>query len=74
MTKAPTPVGEGPMIASTFIKGQQIKGESTKEFSAAVEAAKDSAAQAINDNEIPKKYEGAIKDYYNGFNKAGDKK
>ena len=67
-TRLDNPAGsKGPIIASRYIKGSQIKGEAAKKLSDVVQAAKDSAAQAITDNQIPKKYEGPIKKYYGDF-------
>ncbi len=67
-THVDNPAGsKGPIIASRYIKGAQVKGEAAKKLSDVVQAAKDSAAQAITDNTIPKKYEGPIKKYYGEF-------
>ena len=67
-TRLENPSGsKGPIIASRYIKGAQVKGEAAKKLSDVVQAAKDSAAQAITDNQIPKKYEGPIKKYYGQF-------
>ena len=67
-TRVENPAGsQGPIIASRYIKGAQVKGEAAKKLSDVVQAAKDSAAQAITDNQIPKKYEGPIKKYYGQF-------
>ncbi len=68
-TRVDNPAGsKGPIIASRYIKGDQIKGEATKkELANAVAEAKDAAAQAVNDNQIPKKYEGPIKKYFGQF-------
>ena len=67
--KVTTPVKDGPAIASTFVKGGQVKGESQKQFKEIVQAAKDAAADAITENQIPKKYEGAIKEYFGQIDK-----
>jgi hypothetical protein len=70
-TRVENPAGsQGPIIASRYIKGAQIKGEAAKKLSDVVQAAKDSAAQAITDNQIPKKYEGPIKKYYGQFDET----
>jgi hypothetical protein len=63
--KANVVTQDGPAIASTFIKDSQVKGESKKEFQNVVQAAKDAAAEAISENQIPRRYEGAIKGYFN---------
>lgn len=63
-TLAPSQVGEGPSVASWYFKGPQVKGETRKELQDKVAAARDSAAEAINENEIPKKYESTVKKYF----------
>jgi len=61
---------KGPVIASWLFKGPQVKGDSKRELSkAAVQAAKDSLAEAIRDNKIPRKYEGAVRRYFGDFEK-----
>jgi hypothetical protein len=70
-SRVENPAGsQGPIIASRYIKGAQVKGEAAKKLSDVVQAAKDSAAQAITDNQIPKKYEGPIKKYYGQFDET----
>ena len=58
------------MIASWYFKGSQVKGEARRDFSEIMQAAKDGAAEAINDNEIPRKYEGAVKQYFGQLEEA----
>ena len=60
----------GPVIASWYFKGSQVKGEARRDFSEIMQAAKDGAAEAINDNEIPRKYEGAVKQYFGQLEEA----
>ena len=55
---------DGPIIASWYFKGTQIKGKSQRDFSQVVQAARDSAAESIRENEIPRKYEEAVKSYF----------
>ena len=52
------------MIASWYVKGDQIKGEASQQFKDVVVAGRDSAAEAIQDNQIPKKYEQSVKSYF----------
>jgi hypothetical protein len=73
-TKADTKVGKGPSIASSYFKGQQVKGESRKELTTVVQAAKDAAAEAISDNQIPRKYEGPVKKYFGALEQSGTSK
>jgi len=64
--------GEGPNVASWYFKGTQVKGEAKREFSEVVQAARDSAAEAIDDSEIPRKYEDAVKSYFGRLEEAGE--
>jgi len=63
----------GPIIASWYFKGSQVKGEAQRDFSEVMQAARDSAAEAINQNEIPRKYEGAVKEYFSQLEESGPK-
>ena len=63
--------GQGPVIASWYFKESQIKGEATRDFTQVVQAARDGAAEAISENEIPRRYEDAIKQYFGGLEKSG---
>jgi hypothetical protein len=56
--------GEGPIIASWYFKDIQIRGESRRALTEVVEAGRASAAEAISDNQIPRKYEDAMKKYF----------
>ena len=56
--------GQGPAIASWYFQESQIKGEAKRDFTEVVQAARDGAAAAISENEIPRKYEEAIKKYF----------
>jgi hypothetical protein len=62
---------DGPTVASWYFKGSQIKGESKKEFSEVVAVGRDNAAEAISENEIPRKYEGTVKIYFGKLEEAG---
>jgi hypothetical protein len=62
--KAPTEQGKGPAVASWFFKGEQVKGDAQREYQQVIQAARDNAAEAIKDNDIPRKYEGAVKKYF----------
>jgi len=63
--------GRGPAIASWYFQESQIKGEARREFTQVVQAARDGAAAAISDNEIPRKYEEAIKTYFGRLEQSG---
>lgn len=55
---------DGPIIASWYFKDAQIKGEARRSFSDVVQAGRASAAEAISENQIPRRYEGAVKEYF----------
>jgi len=55
---------KGPVIASKYFKGPQIKGESRRELKEVTRAAKDRASEAITDNRIPPEYEKPVKKYF----------
>jgi hypothetical protein len=63
--------GQGPVIASWYFQESQIKGEARRDFTQVVQAARDSASAAISENEIPRKYEEAIKKYFGGLEESG---
>lgn len=63
--------GQGPVIASWYFKESQIKGEATRDFTEVVQAARDGAAEAISENEIPRRYEDAIKSYFGRLEQSG---
>lgn len=64
------PTGDQEIIASWLSKGPQAKGVSKRKLTEVTRAAKDAAAEAIRDNKIPRKYEGAVKSYFGGFDKT----
>ncbi|MEN6306997.1 MAG: hypothetical protein ABFD91_04505 [Anaerohalosphaeraceae bacterium] len=64
-------VEEGPVIASWYFKDNQEKGEATRELKDVIQAGRDSAAQAIDENQIPKKYEKAVKSYFGNLEEEG---
>jgi len=66
-TKVQNKSGEGQIVASWYFKGEQIKGQSSKELGEMVQAAKENAAESISDSEIPKRYEDSVKKYFNGL-------
>jgi len=63
--------GQGPAIASWYFQESQIKGEARREFTEVIQAARDGAAAAISENEIPRKYEEAIKKYFGQLEESG---
>ena len=63
--------GEGPVIASWYFKDTQVKGEARRDFTEVVQAGRASAAEAISENEIPRKYEDAVKKYVGQLEQRG---
>ena len=64
------PTNETEIIGSWLVRGATVAGESKRKLSTAVQASKDAAAEAIRDNKIPRKYEGAVKKYFGGMEKV----
>ena len=59
----------GPTVASWYFKGEQVKGKARRDYSAVVEAGRESAAEAISENQIPRKYEKTVMEYFGGLKK-----
>jgi hypothetical protein len=62
---------EGPVIASWYFKDTQIKGEARRDFTEVIQAGRTSAAEAISENQIPRKYEDAVKKYFGELEQRG---
>lgn len=63
-TRTNTQQGKGPIIASWYVKGLQVKTEAKRDFAEVIQTSKDGAAEAISENEIPRQYEESIKKYF----------
>ena len=61
----------GPVVASWYYQGPQVKGEARRELGQVVQAAKDRAAEAVSENRIPRRYEGAVKEYFRRLEGGG---
>jgi chemotaxis protein histidine kinase CheA len=72
--KFKSPNQGGPIISSRLIEGEQIKGESKAEFAAAVVAADQAAAEAIDNNVIPREFHSAVKHYFGRLKTKADVK
>jgi hypothetical protein len=69
--KAKSPLGEGPMIGSRLVYGDQVKGESKAQFTQAVEAGEKAMAEGLENQRIPREMENAVKKYFGNLkNKA----
>jgi hypothetical protein len=62
---------QGPVIASWYFKASQVKGQAMRDYSEVVQEGRDSAAEAISDNLIPRKYEESIKKYFGQLEQSG---
>ncbi len=54
----------GPTIASWFVQDSKVKGESAKEFSDVAQSAQQEAAEAIENQTIPREYHDSVKKYF----------
>lgn len=66
-TRAKSKTLPGPVVASWYFRGPQVRGEARRELKKMVQAARDSAAEAVSENEIPRKYEETVKKYFDGL-------
>jgi hypothetical protein len=73
MTKAPSRPEGGPAVASWYFKDTQIKGEAQRPFAEVVQAGRATAAEAMSENQIPRRYEDAVKAYFNQLEQSGPK-
>ena len=51
-------------MPSITLKGVSIKGQSTVEFQQAAAAAQSDAQSALNQDQVPRAYQGAVKNYF----------
>ncbi|MCD4823493.1 MAG: hypothetical protein K8S55_02720 [Phycisphaerae bacterium] len=65
---------KGKIVASWYFKGRQVKGKSRRELAEVTQAAKDSAAEAITEKQIPRRYEKAVKKYFGELQQTSKKK
>ena len=63
-TRAQSKQGKGPTIASWYFKGPQVKTEARRDFAEVIQTSRDGAAEAVSENQIPRKYEESIKKYF----------
>jgi len=72
-TRIQSKTGEGPVVANWYFKGTQVKGQAKRDFSEVIQAGRDSAAEAISENQIPRRYEESIKKYFGQLEESSDK-
>ena len=56
---------KGPIVASWTFRDMQVKGEARRAFAEVVQAGRARAAEAVSENQIPRRYEDAVKAYFN---------
>lgn len=71
MERAPTQGKGGPVVASWYFRDAQVKGEAQRSFTEVVQTGRASAAEAISENQIPRRYEDAVKTYFNQLEENG---
>jgi len=59
----------GSPMPSITLKGVMVKGESTVEFQQAATAAQSDAQSALNQDQVPRAYQGAVKNYFDDIQK-----
>jgi len=62
--KVRTALGNGPMIGTMLVQGEQIKGESKQAFADLATVAAQQATESINNNQIPRELQGVVKNYF----------
>lgn len=66
-TKVRGQFSPGPMPSIT-LKGVSIKGQSSVQYQQAVEAAQSEAQSALNQDQVPRAYRGAVRGYFDDLN------
>lgn len=72
-TRIKNKTGQGPVVASWYFKGTQVKGQAKRDFSEVIQAGRDSAAEAISENQIPRRYEESVKKYFGQLEESSNK-
>ncbi len=63
-TKANTRQGVGPITGTRLVQGDQVRGESVAEFTAAVEAANKASTEAIETMQVRRELQDSVKHYF----------
>lgn len=61
------PMQKGQIIGQMLFDGPQVKGEATAEVREAVNSAVRDATDAINRDQVPRQYERAVREYFDGL-------
>jgi hypothetical protein len=62
-------VSPGGHMPSITLKGLSIKGNSSVAYEEAVKTAQSDAQSALNQDQVPRAYQGAVKDYFDDLKK-----
>jgi hypothetical protein len=62
--KSPTKQGEGPIIGTRLVQGDQVRGESVAEFASVVESSRKTAAESLDTMLVPRELHPAVKTYF----------
>ena len=62
--------GAGPIIATWNTQEEQVRGEATRAAADVLQAAKDTAAEAVSENRIPSRYHEAVKAYFGSLGQS----
>ena len=57
----------GPIIASSYFYDQQERGEAQQQVAPIAQAATQAAAEAIDEEQIPRRYQDSVRQYFNQF-------
>ncbi|MBC8003219.1 MAG: hypothetical protein H7X97_11600 [Opitutaceae bacterium] len=68
-TKVRGQFSPGGSMPSITLKGVSIKGQSTVGYQEAVKAAQSDAQAALNQDQVPRAYQGAVKEYFDDLKK-----
>jgi hypothetical protein len=68
-TKLHGQISPGGPMPSITLKGVSIKGQSSVSYQEAATAAQSDAQSALNQDQVPRAYQGAVKDYFNDLKK-----
>lgn len=68
--KSRSPLGQGPMIGTMLVQGEQIKGESRAQMIEVTDKAAQQAAEALEENKVPRELREAVKRYFGGVQAA----
>jgi hypothetical protein len=68
-TKVKGQLSPGGPMPSITLKGVSIKGQSKVQFEEAAAAAQSEAQSALNQDQVPRAYRGAVRDYFDDLKK-----